>query len=613
MYDSVAGRFISSRSSVIRYYLQSHENMDSTEAIEEEERGTLSLKDKPSESDQFHQTASNGHDEVAIIYGIEDRPPWPTVILGGLQHFSASFSGCLIMPLVIAIPLCFDRDRDLTNQLIGTSFFMCGVTTFLQTFIGTRLPIIQGSSSAFVIPAYVLFSLSGPCPPPVTANSTAEASQVLRDVAFDRMQELQGSLCLATVVQFLLGFTGVVGLLLQFVRPLTIATTLFLIGIPLIPITSDACGTHWGIASLTIFLITLFSQFLDKYPIPLPNGKKIKIFTFFPILLAIAVSWTFCIILTAAGAFPDDPTAYGYKARTDVYSDVIRDTPWLRVPYPGQFGRPRVNVAGFLGMISGVFASIVESVGDYHGCALISGVPPPTVAAINRGIAMEGIGCALGGLWGAATGYTSYSNNVSIISISKIASRSAAYFAAGFYIVCGMLTKVNALWASMPEAIYGAVLACTIGMIASIGFANLSFVKVDTSRNLFILGFGLFIGLGVPDYLAKNPGAIQTGSGVIDQIFTVVLGSNMFIGGITVCILDNLVRGTDEEKGVNWRQQMANQCKEDGEGEHSCYDLPFGMDWIRRTLWTQYFPFSPTFKGFTPLIRRRYRSASSGF
>lgn len=50
------------------------------------------------------------------------------------------------------------------------------------------------------------------------------------------------------------------------------------------------------------------------------------------------------------------------------------------------------------------------------------------------------------------------------------------------------------------------------GMIASIGFANLSFVKVDTSRNLFILGFGLFIGLGVPDYLAKNPGAIQTGN-----------------------------------------------------------------------------------------------------
>lgn len=33
----------------------------------------------------------------------------------------------------------------------------------------------------------------------------------------------------------------------------------------------------------TIFLITLFSQFLDKYPIPLPNGKKIKIFTFFPV------------------------------------------------------------------------------------------------------------------------------------------------------------------------------------------------------------------------------------------------------------------------------------------------------------------------------------------
>lgn len=34
-----------------------------------------------------------------------------------------------------------------------------------------------------------------------------------------------------------------------------------------------------------------------------------------------------------------------------------------------------------------------------------------------------------------------------------------------------------------------------------------------------------------------------TGSVLIDQILNVVLGSNMFIGGLAACVLDNLVRG----------------------------------------------------------------------
>lgn len=48
-------------------------------------------------------------------------------------------------------------------------------------------------------------------------------------------------------------------------------------------------------------------------------------------------------------------------------------------------------------------------------------------------------------------------------------------------------------------------------MIAAIGIANLSFIKVDASRNLFIIGFSIFVGLGVPYYIKSNPGSIQTG------------------------------------------------------------------------------------------------------
>ena len=52
---------------------------------------------------------------------------------------------------------------------------------------------------------------------------------------------------------------------------------------------------------------------------------------------------------------------------------------------PGQWGLPTVSAAGVFGMLAGVLASMVESVGDYYACARISGAKPPPMHAINRG------------------------------------------------------------------------------------------------------------------------------------------------------------------------------------------------------------------------------------
>ena len=51
----------------------------------------------------------------------------------------------------------------------------------------------------------------------------------------------------------------------------------------------------------------------------------------------------------------------------------------------GQWGLPTMSVASVFGMLAGVLASSVESVGDYYACARIAGVPPPPMHAINRG------------------------------------------------------------------------------------------------------------------------------------------------------------------------------------------------------------------------------------
>lgn len=50
------------------------------------------------------------------------------------------------------------------------------------------------------------------------------------------------------------------------------------------------------------------------------------------------------------------------------------------------------------------------------------------------------------------------------------------------------------------------------GMITAVGLSNLQFVDMNSSRNLFVLGFSMFFGLTLPNYLESNPGAINTGA-----------------------------------------------------------------------------------------------------
>ena len=83
---------------------------------------------------------------------------------------------------------------------------------------------------------------------------------------------------------------------------------------------------------------------------------------------------------------------------------------------------PTVSAAGVFGMLAGIFAGIIESIGDYYACARLAGAPPPPKHAVNRGIAMEGLGCIIAGLFGTGNGTTSYSENIGAIGVTKVIS-----------------------------------------------------------------------------------------------------------------------------------------------------------------------------------------------
>ena len=96
-------------------------------------------------------------------------------------------------------------------------------------------------------------------------------------------------------------------------------------------------------------------------------------------------------------------------------------------------------------------------------------------------------------------------------------------------------------------------------MIAAVGLSNLQFVDLNSGRNLFIIGFSLFMGLSVPEYFAVKENLIQIADAPwLADIINTIGKTGMAVGAFTALILDNLIPGTDEERGLlAWRRDEA--------------------------------------------------------
>lgn len=60
--------------------------------------------------------------------------------------------------------------------------------------------------------------------------------------------KLQGSFIVGSLFQIFVGFSGLIGLFMRFIGPLTIAPTIALIGLSLFDSAGTSAGYHWGVA-----------------------------------------------------------------------------------------------------------------------------------------------------------------------------------------------------------------------------------------------------------------------------------------------------------------------------------------------------------------------------
>lgn len=553
---------------------------------------------------EYEETKGSSNKEN-LLYSVEDVPPWYHIILFSIQHYLALFGGLLVKTYLIAPVLCIGPEDPARAHLVSTCGFVSGLATLLQATIGVRLPIVQTPGVVFLLP--VVAHLTSPewkCPDDFvseinSANSTipkAESDEMWQV----RMREVQGAILVASIIELIVGLSGLITYVTRLVTPLVITPVLALTGLSLFENATKLVSSSWGIAVLTMVLLILFSYMLDRISIPCcaysrKKGctfKPFQFFKFYPVLLAMIISWLLSLVLTHYSVYP-----VGSKARTDYNTKILSNSPWFRIPYPGQWGLPSVSFAGVFGMLVAVIASIVDTIGDYYACVMLSGAPSPPAHALSRGVFFDGIGGVLSALWGTGNSSTSSSGNIAVIGITKVASRRVVQGAAILMMILGTFSKFGALFVTIPEPIIGGVFFVLFSVNTSVGLANLKYVDLDSSRNLLAIGFPLFCGIAIPKWLDQNSALLHTGVKELDSILLVILRNNVFVGGFLGLLLDQLLPGTDEERGITkWEEDYKIDENATLDEINKCYDLPFGMSFLRKFKFTQYIAISPTYK-----------------
>lgn len=455
---------------------------------------------------------------VELRYGIDDVPrPWYAALGLGLQHVLTAFGATVAVPLILAPALGFDAVS--TAVLISAVFLCAGLATIVQVTVGSRLPIVQGMSFAFLGPFFAIAAVH-------------PGEQAMRYIA--------GAIIVGALVQVVVGYGGLLGPLLRFITPITIGPVVALIGLSLFGAAADNASGNWWLALLTVGLVFLCSLVLA------PRWRTLAVF---PILAAVVTAYLVALGLSIAGVF-------GPGSASHVAFDGVRDAPWFRGFEIGggglllPWGTPAFELGFVIAVLAAYLASTIESVGDYHAVSRLAGRGDPAPRTVDRGVGAEGLGCVLTGLFGGFAA-TSYSENIGLVGLTKVASRMVVLIGAAALVVLGLVSKVGAVVASVPVPVVGGVYLALFGLIAAVGLAQLRRADLDSQRNLMIVGFVLFMGLVVPSYFAQLPDDwTLLGVGWLTSLATSVGSSGIAVGALLGLLLDNLIPGTDAERGI---------------------------------------------------------------
>lgn len=428
---------------------------------------------------------------INIKYQIEDKPALAKAIPLGIQHVLVMFAGNITSALIILGAIGLSSGE--TTQILQMVLLVAGLATVVQAYsigpVGARLPIVMGTSFAFIAPIIDI------------ANTWGVAA-------------VFGAVIVAAPVEIIVGY------FIEEVRfifpPLVTGVVVILIGLGLIPSGMDlaaggAGSDNYGnlinlaIASTVIVTALGLGMFLKGF---------LKIAS---VLVGIIVGY---IAAVAAGLVDFAPVA---------------EAGWIGFATPLSFGI-EFPLAGIVVMAFIYVVGAVETIGDIAGTTESVG-RQPTADEYKGGLIADGVMSMIAGVFNAFPN-TSYSQNVGLITFTGVASRHVVAIGGVFLFVLGLSPKFGAAIGTVPDPVVGGAGLVVFGLIFAVGARILHRGMRFNQRNITIVGVSIALGLAVE----VRPEALEG----LPQDLQIILGSGLLIGGFTAIILNLIVPGRDE-------------------------------------------------------------------
>ena len=444
-------------------------------------------------------------------YEFEAKMPLKQAIPLGLQHVLAMFVGNLTPLLIITGACGITGGNDLAQlqiELLQNAMLVAGLITLLQLFsvgpVGGKVPIIMGTSSGFI----------------GVFNSVA-ATMGGGILAY-------GAIMGASIIGGL--FESVLGCFLKPLRrffPSVVTGTVVLsIGLSLIGVGVNSFGggsSAQDFGSMENLLLALFVLVMILVFKHATKGFA----SFSAILLGIICGYVAAFImgfvLPTTGVTAD---GVEYTKAWVLNWQKVADASWFAIPTLMPV-KPVFDLRAILPVLIMFVVTAVETVGDISGVMEGGLGREATDTELSGGVMCDGLGSSFAALFGVLPN-TSFSQNVGLVSMTKIVNRFALSTGAIFLILCGLCPKLGAIVSIMPQSVLG---GAAVMMFSSIVISGIQLITKEplTARNLSIVSVALGVGYGMganASILNQAPQAVQLifgGSGIVPAALVAIV------------------------------------------------------------------------------------------
>lgn len=427
----------------------------------------------------------------ALLFDLNGKPSLGQSFPLALQHVVAMIVGC-VTPAIIVAGVGGLSDKD-SVILIQAALVLSALTTLVQLYplkkgklrIGSGLPVIMGISFAYV----------------------------------PTMQAIAGDFGVGTILgaQIAGGIIAVfVGIFIKQIRrlfpPLITGTVVFSIGLSLYPtainymaggVGSQQYGSwqNWTVAFITLIIVTALNHY----------GKGI---------------WKLSSILIGIIAGYIVSLCFGM---VDFAS--IAQASFFQLPKPLHFGlvfEPSACVA--IGILFAI--NSIQAIGDFTATTTGGMDRMPTDEELNGGIVAYGFCNIFSALFGGLPTAT-FSQNVGIVSSTKVVAKRVFGLAAGILLIAGLIPKFSSVLLTIPNCVLGGATVSVFASIAMTGVKLITAAPMDY-QNTTIVGLSVALGMGVTQAnaaLASFP----------DWVTTIFGKSPVVLATITAIILNLLL------------------------------------------------------------------------